>query len=156
MIQAFRRARPNIGLSDIRILLQGFTPDQIHSLARGSITAGVVAVSPPNDSADDDADNDADAGNDEGVERFAWDQAATKLTGVERLVVLLRQLSRYGSSSNQPKVEGWQRISITPDVELSIRAEFDTNQVSAFRELADLLRHVIQQPDAVVTDVDLS
>src|SRR5688500_11939598 len=40
-IQALRRARPSLALSDIRILLQQLTPEQLRGLAGGSITAGV-------------------------------------------------------------------------------------------------------------------
>src|SRR5882757_4789925 len=39
VIRSLRRARPNIGLSEIRILLQGLNPEQIHGLASGSIIA---------------------------------------------------------------------------------------------------------------------
>src|SRR5881296_1682467 len=43
VIQALRRARPNIGLNDIRILLQQLKPEQIHNLAGGSISATATA-----------------------------------------------------------------------------------------------------------------
>src|SRR5689334_10571028 len=44
VIKSLRRARPNIGLSEIRILLQGLNPEQIHGLASGSITAATRAT----------------------------------------------------------------------------------------------------------------
>src|SRR6266849_4866264 len=42
LIQALRRARPNITLSEIRIRLQQLTPQQISGIAAGSITATVL------------------------------------------------------------------------------------------------------------------
>src|SRR5688500_16306452 len=44
-IQAIRRARPGIALGEVRILLQQLTPEQLRSLANGSITAGVLTLS---------------------------------------------------------------------------------------------------------------
>ena len=44
VIMSLRRARPNIALSEIRIVLQGLNPEQIHGLASGSITAATRAI----------------------------------------------------------------------------------------------------------------
>ena len=78
-----------------------------------------------------------------------WERSAAKLTGTERLVCLLRDVSGFMPSAPTSKVEGWQRIAVTPDVEFSVRADFDANQLAAFRELADLLRHLLQRTDAL-------
>jgi hypothetical protein len=51
-------------------------------------------------------------------------------------------------------VEGWQRIAVTPDIELSVRAGFDDTLVAAFRELADLLRHLLQRADPLSPNGD--
>jgi hypothetical protein len=51
-------------------------------------------------------------------------------------------------------VEGWNRIAVTPDVELSIRSDFNADQLAAFRELADLLRNLLQRTDAVLNKGD--
>ena len=45
------------------------------------------------------------------------------------------------------KVEPWQRIAITPDIELSIRAEFDSAALAAFSEVADLLRNLLERTE---------
>jgi len=78
-----------------------------------------------------------------------WERFAAELTGTERLVCLLRDVSGLTPTVPTSKVEGWQRITVTPDVELSVRANFDANQLAAFRELADLLRHLLQRTDAL-------
>src|SRR5438445_3707237 len=44
VIRSLRRARPNIGLSEIRIFLEGLSPEQIDRLASGSITAAIRVI----------------------------------------------------------------------------------------------------------------
>ncbi len=154
VIQAFRRARPNIALSDIRILLQQLKPEQIHSLAGGSISAAVRAIA---ESAQPDDDDLVETAADDGGEvprATDWDQSAKKLTGAERLVRLLHEVSGFRSPAPTSKMEGWQRIAVTPDIELSVRAEFDADQLAAFRDLADLLRHLLQHTDALTRKGD--
>ena len=155
VISSLRRARPNIGLGEIRIFLQGLNPDQVHSLAGGSISATARAIDEYGHSegahAHDLAPEDQ---TDEISGRIDWERTAAKLTGAERLVCLLRELSGLTSPTPTSKVEGWNRIAVTPDVELSIRAEFDTDQLAAFRELADLLRLLLQSTDAIFTKAD--
>ena len=62
---------------------------------------------------------------------------------------ILREVSGQKAPGSTSKVEGWQRIAVTPDIELSVRAGFDETLVAAFRELADLLRRLLQHTDAV-------
>ena len=149
VIRSLRRARPNIGLSEIRILLQGLNPEQIHSLASGSITAATRAIDGSRQSEDADSADVPENDDNEVPRTTDWELSATKLTGAERLVCLLREVSGLTLPASTSKVEGWQRIAVTPDVELSVRAEFDANQLAAFRELADLLRHLLQHTDAL-------
>src|SRR5437667_7022069 len=44
VIRSLRRARPNIGLSEIRIFLQNLSPEQIERLADGEITAATRVI----------------------------------------------------------------------------------------------------------------
>jgi DNA-binding transcriptional MerR regulator len=148
VIRSLRRARPSIALSEIRIVLQGLNPEQIHGLASGSITAATRAIDESIQSEGVDLP-DVAADNSEISSTIDWERSAAKLTGAERLVCLLREVSGFMPPAPTSKVEGWQRIAITPDVELSVRAEFDANQLAAFRELADLLRHLLQRTDAL-------
>jgi DNA-binding transcriptional MerR regulator len=150
VIRSLRRARPDIGLSEIRIVLQGLNPEQIHGLAGGSITAASRAIDdslqpPQNADSEDVTANDSS----EIPKTINWEQSAAKLTGTERLVYLLREVSGFMPPAPTSKVEGWQRIVVTQDVELSVRANFDANQLAAFRELADLLRYLLQRTDAL-------
>ena len=153
-IQGLRRARPGITLNGIRILLQQLKPEQIHRLAEGSITAVASAISEPMHQESDLHEGtfqeeyfQRETENDVGV--IDWSQIASSMTGVERLVRLLREVS--GSRSPMPKsrIENWTRIAVTPDFELSVRADFDEGQLVAFRELADLLRHLFENAPAL-------
>jgi DNA-binding transcriptional MerR regulator len=149
LIRSLRRARPNITLSEIRIVLQGLAPQEIHTLAAGSITAmnrrADASLQPDGIEYDE-----LPAGNNGEIPRkIDWEACAAELTGAERLVRLLREVSGYAPSTPSSKVEGWQRITVTPDVELSVRAEFHASQLAVFRELADLLRHLLQRADAL-------
>jgi DNA-binding transcriptional MerR regulator len=148
VIKSLRRARPSIELSEIRIFLQGLSPEQIHRLAGGSITAASRAIDASQGESDESegvlADDDTDI-----ATAVDWERYSAKLTGAERLVCLLREVSGFTGTAPTSKVEGWQRIVITPDVELSVRAEFDANQLATFRELADILRHLLQRSDAL-------
>jgi DNA-binding transcriptional MerR regulator len=150
VIQALRRARPNIRLNDIRILLQQLKPDQIQSLAGGSIGASVIGIDELAQ-ADDDDQAETILENECTVN---WGEAAKSLTGAERLVRLLQEISGFKAPAATSKMEGWQRINVTPDIELSVRAVFETDQLTAFRELADLLRHLLQHTGALTTKGD--
>lgn len=153
VIQSLRRARPNMALSEIRIVLQQLKPQQIHSLAGGSIGAVARAIS---DSAptDDIVEGEYAVDDGETPRTVDWDDSARKLTGAERLVCFLREMGGLSLPARTSRVEAWNRISVTPDVELSVRAEFDENQVAAFRQLAELLGHLLQHTDALVKRID--
>ena len=69
----------------------------------------------------------------------------TKQTTVEQIVEAMEQLSGRRSSPRSVKKETWQRIEITPDIELSIRGEFDDDQQAQFFRIADLLRYLLER-----------
>jgi len=149
VIQALRRARPGITLNEVRIVLQQMNPEQIRGLASGTIVATAVEVDQSLHSDEREQADEAEQidDGDEFSTRTNWEFCAKKLTGVERLVRLLHEISGFSSTTSASRVEKWQRITITPDIELSVRAEFDADQLAAFRNLADLLRHLLQHPD---------
>lgn len=152
VIRSLRRARPNIGLSEIRIFLQGLSPEQIDRLASGSITVATRVIDgsiQPEGLSSQEVAGDHDS---EIPRKIHWEESAAKLTGVERLVCLLREVSGFSPPAPTSKVEGWQRIAVTPDVELSVRAGFDEDLMAAFRELADLLRNLLQRTDVFPTN----
>jgi DNA-binding transcriptional MerR regulator len=151
LISSLRRARPDVTLGEIRIFLQGLNPEQIRGLAAGSISAAARAISQSgnseeleNERVERHTSSSAAAGNVDD-----WQERAAKLTGAERAVSLLRGLTGPSAVVPSSRVEGWSRIVVTPDVELWVRAEFDSDQVAAFRELGALLRQLLQRTDVV-------
>jgi len=147
VIQGLRRARPNIALSDIRIVLQQLSVEQIDELAHGKIKAAVPAMDAVLDQEDEGVSpgpTHDDVASEIGID---WD-VARKLTGVERLVGLLREVSGLATAVPPAKSEEWTRISVTPDVELLVRGKFHESQVAVFRDLAALLRHLLERRQA--------
>ena len=148
IIMSLRRARPNIGLSEIRIFLQNLSPEQIKRFADGEITA----TSRVTDTLIQTEGTESGTASNEDIEMprtTDWARSAATLTGVERLVCILREVSGQKAPGSTSKVEEWQRIAVTPDIELSVRAGFDETLVAAFRELAGLLRHLLQRTDTL-------
>lgn len=150
LIQALRRARPAITLGELRIHLQQLTPAQIQKIAEGSVTASSEGLAheafQEGDAQVAQEPEDVDT-----LSRIAgWGDAATKLTGPERIVRLLREISQFSPQALGSRVERWHRITVTPDVELNIRSDFSTEQLIAFQELADLLGHLLQNPGALI------
>ena len=151
VILSLRRARPNIGLSEIRIFFQNLSPEQIERLASGAMTAATRVIDGFIQPDGADSQDATDDGN-EIPRAITWERSAASLTGVERLVCLLREVSGFTPPTPTSKAEGWYRIAVTPDVELSIRVGFDEALMAAFRELADLLRNLLQRTDALSTE----
>jgi DNA-binding transcriptional MerR regulator len=157
-ILALRRARPNVSLSDIRIQLQKVTPEQLTAHAGGGmITAAVLG-----DLTDQDDDPDAprtgsllepgvaDLDPEPRTDRtvaLTRPPSPTQLTGAERLVQALQKLSCYAAPAPVSKTETWHRIAVTEDIELSVRAGIGVDQLAMFRELADILRHLLNRTD---------
>ncbi len=151
VIKMLRRAWPNLTLADIRIRLQQLTPENIQALSEGRITAapvtmedGTAELELPTDEGhdDDDIDGEEAAGSPIAL-------TARHLAGAQRLVHALRQVTGYVGATPASKLETWQRIAVTEDIELSVRAEFSEEQLIAFRELADLLRDALTRASAV-------
>ena len=67
----------------------------------------------------------------------------TKQTTVEQVADALEQLAGSRSSTRSVRTETWQRIEITPDIELSIRGDFDDEQRAQFYRIADHLRYLL-------------
>ncbi len=152
VIKMLRRAWPNLTLAEIRIRLQQLTPENIRALSEGRIAAAPTTtakgtaeqVALPSDDGFDNDDFEGEVG-DSSLSRLPMRQ----LAGAERLVYALRQVTGHAAGAPAAKVESWQRIAVTEDIELSVRAGFSEAQLVAFRELADLLRGALTRANAV-------
>lgn len=151
VIKMLRRAWPNLSLAEIRIRLQQLTPENIQALSEGRIAATTTTVAgeaceEPQLANDDDLDEEVE--NDVLLSQPSA-LPVRQLAGAERLVHALRQVTGHLAVAPAAKVEAWQRITITEDIELSVRADFSEVQLVAFRQLADLLRDALTRTDAV-------
>jgi DNA-binding transcriptional MerR regulator len=150
VIKFLRRAWPNLSLTEIRIRLQQLTPENIRALAEGRIAAVPVAAATEGVGEQEfiDEDDEEEPGEEEPAGPTVT-VPANQLAGAQRLVYALRQISGYGPTAPASKAEPWHRIAVTKDIELSVRAGFNDTQLTAFRELADLLRDVLTRTDAI-------
>src|SRR5579864_1408392 len=82
IIMSLRRARPNIGLSEIRIFLQNLSPDQIKRFADGEITA-TSRVTEAFIHTEDTESEPANREDTKIVNTSDWEKTAASLTGVE-------------------------------------------------------------------------
>ena len=62
---------------------------------------------------------------------------------MEQLVAALEELTGERTVPRSVRSETWQRIEITPDIELLIRGDFDDEQSAQFHRIGDLLRHLL-------------
>jgi DNA-binding transcriptional MerR regulator len=156
LIKSIRKARPNVQLNEIRLLFQQSSPDQIRNLAAGSFTASAAAVTraiqgdevtePPSAPAELPS-LDISHPQEDGTSPTASTAAPPdQLTAAERLAVVLRQLTGHTPAAGGSRVETWHRIVINADVELSVRG-FGPDQLVVFREVADLLGHLLARTD---------
>ena len=64
-------------------------------------------------------------------------------TTVEQAVQLLERITGPQTVPRTVQERTWHRIEITPDIELSVRAGFQPEQLAQFQRLGDLLRHLL-------------
>lgn len=64
-------------------------------------------------------------------------------TTIEQAVQLLEKITGPQTVPRTVQERTWHRIEITPDIELSVRAGFQPEQLAQFQRLGDLLRHLL-------------
>jgi DNA-binding transcriptional MerR regulator len=152
VIKTLRRAWPNLTLAEIRIRLQQLTPENIRARADGRIAAQpVTAVAGSRDEMkllDEDDLDEEEIDREEGISP-RLDLPVAQLAGAQRLVHALRNVTGFVTAGPASKAETSQRIAVTEDIELSVRGGFSPAQLTAFRELADLLRDALTRADAI-------
>ena len=98
-----------------------------------------------------DAQEDSEAGNTESNLLDISDELALSYlapesdqqTTVEQAVQLLERITGPQTVPRTVQERTWHRIEITPDIELSVRAGFQPEQLAQFQRLGDLLRHLL-------------
>lgn len=149
-----RDAYRNLSLDQARQILLRLTPRQIHDLAEGRLKIGAIVGTDeerPKSSAlayltdlrrSPDPPAGA-AGGRTGADRrsLSADSAkAAALAPVEQVLVALMGIAGGPAPHRSTQSEGWHRITITPDIELSVRDSLAPEQIAQFQRLADLLR----------------
>ena len=66
-----------------------------------------------------------------------------QLPVLESAARALADLAGVTSSARSARGESWYRIPITPDIELSVRGEFGTEQLAQLHRIGDALRNLL-------------
>ena len=153
VLQLLRDANRTLTLDQIRVLLHGIGPSQMRAIAAGDLRIGAVI------------DSDA-IGASQSPKTAALDYlrslrgspslkarttpsrqtaapADDQLPVLENAARALAALVGLPASSRSARGENWYRISLTPDIELSVRGEFDTEQLAQLHRIGDSLRTLL-------------
>lgn len=62
---------------------------------------------------------------------------------LETLLLKLREGRGLGRVPRRTRGEEWVRLEITPDIEIHVRGQLQSEQLKDFEQLADLMRHIL-------------
>ncbi len=171
VIRLLRDARRDITLDGIRTLLAQLTPEQIVAIASGERRIGsfVDAEPPPLSSALGYLKAIAGRGAASAPKPIRQATAriplelrvppeprvlsepralpeprapAGTLTPFEELLGTLGDAVKHESVARATRSATWHRVEITPDIELSVRGQLDTDQLAVLQRIGDHLRHL--------------
>ena len=157
VLQLLRDANRSLTLDQIRVLLNSIGPSQLREVAEGTVRIGAVI--------DTDAAGPSPLPKTAAMEylhalRHAQPQSRASVSSMlyhratpsiadDQLPILesaaraLAELTGTTSSSRSARGESWYRISLTPDIELSVRGEFGTEQLAQLHRIGDSLRTLL-------------
>ncbi len=165
VLQLLRDANRDLTLDQIRVVLQGIAPAQLKAIAEGTLRIGAVL--------DTDAVHGARPSKTAALEyltafrsgrsrsassppppasfnvNFAKSPVASDgldddaLTAFEEAARALTTLVGQPTSARSTRGETWYRIPLTPDIELSVRGEFGTEQLAQLHRIGDALRTLL-------------
>jgi DNA-binding transcriptional MerR regulator len=155
VLQLLRDANRSLTLDQIRVLLQSLGPSELRGLADGRLRIGALL------------DTDADGGPpqrtaaldyltsirglkrptqqlfERAVQGVAPDNLADlddQLPVLEEAARALAQLAGLTTASRGVRGEHWYRLPLTPDIELSVRGSFGSDQLAQLHRIGDALR----------------
>lgn len=156
VLNLIRSANREVSLEKIRILLQQLSPGQIRDIASGRVRIGALIDTdqPAPNQQDRSAaleylhrlgvSSPARASDAPLFQRAAMDTAGylpgDEVSRLAQVAAALAGLAGRGSSSRPVRGERWYRIPLTPDIELSIRGEFEAEQIAQLHRIGDALR----------------
>ena len=62
---------------------------------------------------------------------------------LEALLLKLREGRGLGRVPRRTRGEEWVRLEVTPDIEIHVRGQLQSEQLKDFEQLADLMRHIL-------------
>jgi len=156
VLQLLRDANRALTLDQIRVLLQGIGPSHMRAIAEGDLRIGAVidtdairASQPPNTAALQYLRNLRHSGSIDFKRAWRASSQAVphadddQLPALESAARALAALVGLPASSRSARGENWYRISLTPDIELSVRGEFGTEQLAQLHRIGDSLRTLL-------------
>ena len=159
VLQLLRDANRSLTLDQIRVLLNSIGPSQLREVAEGAVRIGAVidtdaaGTSPlPKTAAMDYLHglrrSQSQLQSPASVSPLLYRRASPpidhdQLPILENAARALAELTGTNSSSRSARGESWYRISLTPDIELSVRGEFGTEQLAQLHRIGDSLRTLL-------------
>ena len=159
VLQLLRDANRSLTLDQIRVLLNTIGPSQLREVAEGTVRIGAVidtdaaGTSPlPKTAAMDYLHglrrSQSQPQSPASVSPLLYRRTSPpidddQLPILENAARALAELTGTNSSSRSARGESWYRISLTPDIELSVRGEFGTEQLAQLHRIGDSLRTLL-------------
>ena len=151
VLQLLRDANRSLTLDQIRVLLNTIGPSQLREVAEGTVRIGAVidtdaaGTSPlPKTAAMDYLHglrrSQSQPQSPASVSPLLYRRTSPPIDNAARV---LAELTGTNSSSRSVRGESWYRISLTPDIELSVRGEFGTEQLAQLHRIGDSLRTLL-------------
>ncbi|MFM9010170.1 MAG: MerR family transcriptional regulator, partial [Planctomycetota bacterium] len=159
VLQLLRDANRSLTLDQIRVLLNSIGPSQLREVAEGTVRIGAVidtdaaGASPLPKTAALEYLHGLQRSPSQPQSRAALSPllyhrtppplSDDQLPVLENAARALAELTGKTSSSRSARGESWYRISLTPDIELSVRGEFGTEQLAQLHRIGDSLRTIL-------------
>lgn len=164
VLQLLRDANRSLTLDQIRVLLQSLGPSELRGLADGRLRIGAVldtdalGGSPPRSAAVEYLHglqqpskrpnlpphlNVRGHASPNVAECRIDDRFDDQLPVLEEAARALAQLAGLTSASRSVRGEHWYRLPLTPDIELSIRGNFGSDQLAQLHRIGDALRSLL-------------
>ncbi|MFM7414149.1 MAG: hypothetical protein ACKO6E_13220, partial [Planctomycetota bacterium] len=159
VLQLLRDANRSLTLDQIRVLLNSIGPSQLREVAEGTVRIGAVidtdaaGASPLPKTAALEYLHGLQRSQPQPQSRAALSPllyhrtpppvSDDQLPVLEHAARALAELTGKTSSSRSARGESWYRISLTPDIELSVRGEFGTEQLAQLHRISDSLRTLL-------------
>jgi DNA-binding transcriptional MerR regulator len=149
VLQLLRDANRGLTLDQLRMLLQSLGPAEVSGLADGRIRIGALLdTAAGSESTPSAAIDYLRSLRSHGALLNAHSPPASALRRDvdDRLPVLeeaaraLARLAGLANASRGVRGEHWYRLPLTPDIELSVRGSFGSDQLAQFHRIGDALR----------------